>query len=487
MEIKKEKLKGFFGADNMQRLFESREFVWIWAAIVLICWVTNGWIAGFIIAALTAGAILCLCRDTLPVLTILWTFVFMLGINRHALSGNLAVAFAVIPIIIGFIVNIVRFKPKFGFLSYKSIKVTTVAVLTFFAAVAVSGIAMHGRNLGAAFIVVAICVLFPLAYLFFSATISGGEDGKRAIKYLLFVIFVSGLIISLQLIIRYFQLGGITAVKETFSQKSMDIGWGGPNNYSIVLAMGIPATLYYGLKYGKYSPLFIVLAVVQILLVFLSRSRGSILFGGLVMIVVAGYAVVKCEYRGRMVATCVIVLMLGLFLFMYNGKVISGMLAEVLGMGLDNNGRTPLWDTAIELFKRQPIFGVGFDYNLGGMASDSYTPYWYHSTFYQALASTGIVGFLGWIYLELARLRVFFTELTSEKLFLTGCFAAFWLYALTDVMYFTPNGLIFLMVITLVMEKTLTEKQGRPLLTVKLEREIQKRALSRKEKKNESD
>lgn len=477
-------IKNFFRADNMQRIFESKEFVWVWAVIVLICWVTGGWVAGFIIAALAACAILCTCRDTMPVLTILWTFLFMLGINRHSLSGFLPVVSAVIPIIIGFIVNIVRFKPRFGFLGYKTVKVTTVAVIAFFCTVLFSGIAMKDRNLAAAFIVVAICVLFALGYIFMSATMSGGEDGKRVIEYVLHIMFVSGVLIMVQLVIRYIQLGGMAAVSETFYAKTMDIGWGGPNNYSIILAMCAPSTIYYAVKYGKISPLLFIFAAAQGLLIFLSRSRGAVLFGGLTMICAVGYAVTKSEYRGRMIATIVLLLMATLVLVMYKGEKVGAAISEMLRLGLDNNGRDELYESAIELFKWQPVFGVGFDYNLGGLAGDGYSPFWYHSTFYQALASTGIVGFLGWLYLECARLRVFFTSLNNEKVFGLLGFSAFWLYALTDTMYYTPNGLLFLLIITLAMEKTLTAGQGRPFLTMKIEREIQKKSLCKK-KKNE--
>ena len=82
-----DKIKSFFREENAAKIFESKEFVWVWLAIVFICWITGGWVAGFIIAAVLAGIILCLCRDTLPVTTILWTFLFILGANRHKLQG----------------------------------------------------------------------------------------------------------------------------------------------------------------------------------------------------------------------------------------------------------------------------------------------------------------------------------------------------------------------------------------------------------------
>ena len=82
-----EKIKNFFKEENASKFFCSKEFVALWLVVVFICWITGGWIAGFIIAAILAGLILCLCRDTLPVITILWTFLFMLGVNRHKLQG----------------------------------------------------------------------------------------------------------------------------------------------------------------------------------------------------------------------------------------------------------------------------------------------------------------------------------------------------------------------------------------------------------------
>lgn len=471
----------------MQKLFGSREFVLIWAAVVFICWLTGGWVAAIVIAAVLVGLILSLCRDTLPSLAILWTFLFAIGINRHQLNGFAPLISAVLFIVVGIVVNLIRFRPKFSFLGYKEVKATTVATLCFCAAVAFSGIAMKGRNVGAALIVAALALLLGAGYLFFSATIGadqpiskeekGATNGNRMTEYVLFLMFVSGVIITLETVVTYARQGGLSAVKINLLNKSMDLGWGGPNNYSIIMATMIPATLYYAVKYGKYSPLFVLYSLLQFAIVVASGSRGSILFGSVVLTAALGYAVYKCAYRGRTIITVVAAVDICLIIFMKNAKEINEAFSNMMSLGLGDNGRIPLYQEAIRLFKWQPIFGVGFDYRLGGLAGDGYSPYWYHSTFFQALASTGIVGFLALAYLAVSRYRNFVTDVSVEKTFMAAGFLIFDLYALTDVFFFTPNGLLFLFIMTLAAEKTLSCRRGRPLLLSTIERKVQRKSL----------
>lgn len=73
------KIKDILKQENVSKTFCSKAFVWCWLTIVFVCWATGGWIAGFIMAAVAACVILCLCKDTMPVIAILWTFLFMLG------------------------------------------------------------------------------------------------------------------------------------------------------------------------------------------------------------------------------------------------------------------------------------------------------------------------------------------------------------------------------------------------------------------------
>lgn len=61
--------------------------------------------------------------------------------------------------------------------------------------------------------------------------------------------FASSVVIVLQLIVYYaMRGGGFKAVIDGFMRKDVELGWGGPNNYSIILAMMTPATLYFAVK-----------------------------------------------------------------------------------------------------------------------------------------------------------------------------------------------------------------------------------------------
>ena len=58
------KIKDILKQENVSKTFCSKAFVWCWLTIVFVCWATGGWIAGFIMAAVAACVILCLCKDS---------------------------------------------------------------------------------------------------------------------------------------------------------------------------------------------------------------------------------------------------------------------------------------------------------------------------------------------------------------------------------------------------------------------------------------
>lgn len=468
------KIKDILEQENVSKAFCSKAFVWCWLTIVFVCWATGGWIAGFIMAAVVACVILCLCKDTMPVIAILWTFLFMLGKNRHDLQGMAWLISFVALIPIGAIVNIVRFRPSFKFFNYRTITVTTLATIVFCVANMISGIARAERYQNfadhgvVATIAGLLCVVLALGYVFFNATASGGEDGKRIIDYVLHLMFATSVLIMLQLIVYYARIGGgFDAILDGFKHKSVDLGWGGPNNYSIILATMMPATLYYAVKYGKFSPLYLLYALVQYFFVFMSSSRGAILFGAIGLIAGVGLCVYKCKYRGRAIITVCLTIVVGIFLFMAYADKIHDVMDGIMSRALDGSGRDVLYEDAIKSFKNNPIFGTGFDYRMGahvGRPSDGYTPYWYHSTFFQALGATGIVGFIAWLFLEWSRVRAFLTRRSTEKWFMLFGFAIFFAYGLIDVFYYTPNGLIFLFIFTLAAEKSVEPEKLRPAL-----------------------
>lgn len=183
-----------------------------------------------------------------------------------------------------------------------------------------------------------------------------------------------------------------------------------------------------------------------------------------------------------MIITTGVLMAVTTVVLMAKADVIYDSLGIFMGKALDENGRIPLWKDAWKNFKANPIFGTGFDYYLGGHnggKSDGYTPYWYHSTFFQALAATGIVGFLAWVNLEVSRLRAFLTNVSLEKWFILFGYTVFWLYGMVDVFYYTPNGLLFLFIITLAIEKSVESAKLRPYSLVYIERKRLQKLLTK--------
>lgn len=86
---------------------------------------------------------------------------------------------------------------------------------------------------------------------------------------------------------------------------------------------------------------------------------------------------------------------------------------------------------------------------------------------------------MAWVNLEVSRLRAFLTNVSLEKWFMLFGYTVFWLYGMVDVFYYTPNGLLFLFVITLAIEKSVESAKLRPYSLVYIERKRRQKLLTK--------
>ena len=184
------------------------------------------------------------------------------------------------------------------------------------------------------------------------------------------------------------------------------LGWGLCNEAGIMICFSIPFIFY--LMSQTKSITVLILQSLKIALslvgVLLTTSRGAYLcaFGETIILAITLIFTTKIrkQYLTYLSALIVIAIIGFLALHNYTFPLVQKVINSVFNMGLDNNGRVEIWESAINHFKESPltvILGPGIcciieirQTALGSQLS----PLVFHSTFFQTLAMGGIFGML---------------------------------------------------------------------------------------------
>ena len=140
----------------------------------------------------------------------------------------------------------------------------------------------------------------------------------------------------------------------------------------------------------------------------------------------------------------------------FKDKIIK-LFENIFILGLDDNGRMPLFREGISLFRQYSLFGVGFDYKYGFEFSEAVIPtkdmiYYYHSTPIQILASTGLLGLIAYSYQYAVRL-ILMLKKNTENIIMLFSFFIYESYNLIDANKFNINNMLIVLISFIVIEK----------------------------------
>ena len=442
--------------------------VWLTALITFVGWVTGQTLVTFAVLAVEAGLLLALCEDLTHVLSPAWFFLYARA-PGVALSGEWLWLLALIPIVLGIVIHIIRFRPKFF---RKEVFGKGFALSFIFAGVtfALGGVGMEGRSPANIGIIVALGLGLPLAYLFLSACINR-KAGEPLLNYMAMLIYTLAFLLVLQGIVYFARLGSLEAVKQAINDKAMHLGWGVANMVAPTVGMAIPVALVYSLRKSKWAWVHLLIALFMYAWVFVCTCRGAIIIEGIGLVVMMIYVLVKTPNRLQTwltvgISLAIVAVLCGVF-----HKQLGKLFERIIELGFSDNGRFNLYKVGINRFKMRPAFGVGIDYDLGGFpkwAANKTTPYYFHSTPVQILANLGIVGFIAHVFVYFWRYRTFFVG--RRNLMALALFAGLLMYdayGWIDRTYFLISGAILMNIMTLVGEKNVSYSEVKPL-TMKL-------------------
>ena len=435
--------------------------IWLTALITFIGWVCNAPLVTFALLAVEAGLILALSKDMMHVLSPAWFFVF--ARSNVSLSGQWLWLLSLLAIVVGLVVHFIRFRPKV-FAPKNILKGFTLSLIIAGITFAMGGVGVSGREGWVVAVLVALGLVLPLCYLVLSSAIQENA-GETLLKYVAMLVYTLAILIVLQVIVYYARLGSIDAIKEHIKVKWMELGWGVANSVAPTVSIAIPVAFYYSLKKSKFAFLHIVFAALLYAMAFICTCRGVIIIDTVAIILMLIYVFIKTENRVQTGVTVGIIVVAGIVLVVVFREKLYAVFEEVIARGLGDNGRFDLWKLALERFVKRPIFGVGFDYDMGGFVDGNPTvPYYYHNTPIQILCCLGIVGLVAHAFLYYWRYRTFFVS-RKNALVLALMFGLLMYdaYSWLDRNFFLVPSFVIMTILTLAAEKAAPEDKLTPL------------------------
>ncbi len=212
------------------------------------------------------------------------------------------------------------------------------------------------------------------------------------------------------------------------------------NYVSLLLILSMPFSFYCAVRSKKHHVRYLLFGIFQYLAIFSTMSAGCILFATAMLPFLFIATLIKARKEDRFVIICSIFILIATIAII--GWLEQTILIDLTQQKISSGGsnRVAIYEHAIEVFKQYPILGGGFgiqdDFAVNSM-NNGFIMMYYHSTFFQTLAATGIIGCIGYAIMALSRLKTY-AKPNTFSLFLTIGFLAYAGHSMLDVGTATP-------------------------------------------------
>lgn len=262
-----------------------------------------------------------------------------------------------------------------------------------------------------------IFLWFGLFY-YFRATI---KWDKQTVDYLFSAVLTGGIVVLIQFAVRLItQLqAGELFYEGTFviDRNKIDLGWGICNNIAAYLMLAVPATFYFATT-RNHGWAYFLLTCVLMCAVILTQCRAAILVG---LIVSAFGIVIMCakakSKRGVWLVTALVLGLLISVLVVFK-DFFADAFPRLFATEVSSSGRFDIWKSGLDKFASAPLFGKGFSDDVTVLTNATIFHNLYHNEIVQILATCGVVGFAGFVLFKMQIIKVIFTRLTLNRLFL---------------------------------------------------------------------
>jgi len=394
---------------------------------------------GVFLLILISTFILIFFENTLYLLPVLISFLFI--INKSDMTfdtvsalGFPLTAFAIF--VIGFIIHIIRFKPKFRqkrfYIGFFLIATAYLAPLIY--------IPFDIRSIPVSL----MAVLYLLVYIFMSNTMKGN------LNYLFKVMLFANLLLTAEVFFYIYQ-GYLLYPEMDFYHRifqgwNRNLGWANINDMCFYISLTFPSYLYFIFKKpSTYLTWFLM--IFPVIAVLLSKSRGGMV--GFAVVTGGVFLFFLLKGNKKHLTHGLIFLAFTVLLFYINREILYLWYEELIqSLGSDLNafssGRIYIYTEGLKIFKQYPLFGGGwisiYNFPFGGRI------FMFHSTFIQALAAMGLYGLFALLvhYYQIGTFML--KKLNLEKsLFLIG-YLATQIHGLIDnVQFSVPYSILIVL------------------------------------------
>lgn len=436
--------------------------------VSLIC--LSAWAFGYYTASicflLALSAVgLVLTSDIKHFICVLILYTVSMGDPDIGLSEVIALIIFGVIAFMALIFNIVRFKKSFAPIAPAKIKGFLFAEILLIVPFLLAGIGNPADNRTITFAVAAVYALIVLisALVYVAAK---GSDGSDFAHYVLKAVLALSLVASVEFIISMTQYDSVEALAETLKMKSSWIGWAGPNTFASVISMGVPCAFYFCVNKTKRSlltvPSMVIVVGAELILIILSCCRGAILFAFMLLPFECLYTMMKTENKKLFLLSVSVSFIVFVLFILVGIDELNGIVGYIFERGMNSSGRVEeLYPEAVELFKSYPVFGAGWGYNVTETLSGFPQIYFFHSTFFQMLANTGIVGIVFMVYFYLWRYSSLLPQIKKPSaVAATLAIFVFDAYSMIDTSIFNPAMFSILAAISVAIDLDAPENRS---------------------------
>lgn len=434
--------------EAVDRVVYSDWYLLAIAALVVLFWALEAMVAGFVTLLLIISFLLVVKRDMTPCLPVLMSVYCV--ISKGEFPSYFAYMFIIlVPVVGSLVFHFVYYRP--GKLSAGSFG---LAYLFVAASMFMGGITSNQLNdemKGLAF--AAFLGLLPFAVYELIVNCCNGLKKTDFVNYVCRAFAFLGILIAAQLLIYYIRVwtGVIPEGRE------VHLGWGISNGAATVLLTTMPVTMYVAVTDKKIwrSLVFAFLALAQMVAVIATVSRGAILVGIAEFVLMIIASVVFNKHRKAYIAAYALIAVVAIVCCVVFKERLVAFVERAFNNGLAGSGREELYKEAIDVFSQNKLFGVGFGYIGVNSYLNTHPMYYFHSTFFQTIASLGLFGLVASVYMYYKRIKFAFAKGRAFNVFLiVSCFG-FEGYAMINTFTFLAvPGLMLIAILSAVNERS---------------------------------
>lgn len=235
-----------------------------------------------------------------------------------------------------------------------------------------------------------------------------------------------------------------------------DFTWGNFNTVGAMTLIAVPACFYLMIRTGKFATLFftVIFMIATDVLCHSDGSAGIILFSFPFLVFFTFTYVNKRDRKPFTLCIFALALLLfaaGIYALLKFG--LDGILSYVR-FSTDDHGRLMLYEQAAELFKENPVLGIGQGYFDEAAYYRFYTDN-FHSTVFHVAATMGCVGLIAYAVYYFFRIKIILGGKHAFNAFAFLSFVLFEAYGLIDVCEFNIIPLMsYMTLVILCAEKT---------------------------------